>query len=93
MSGSIRTQNSDVLANLGEKLQHLPPLEHKQLAALILELVDLFPDTPWRTTLVHHDVEVGDAHPIKQHLYRLNPVKIEAIKKEVEYVYANPRHH
>ena len=79
-------QNSDVLANLGEKLQHLPLLEQKQLTGLILELVDLFPDTPQRTTLVHHDVDVGDAHPIKQHSYRLNPVKLEAMKKEVEYM-------
>ena len=93
MSGSIRMQNSDVLVNLGEKLQHLPLLEHEQLAALISELVDLFPDTPWRTTQVLHDVDVGDAHAIKQHLYWLNPVKLEAMKKEVEYIYANPRHH
>ena len=86
MSGSIRLQNSDVLANLGEKLQHLPRLEQKQLSALILEFADLFPNTPRRTTLVHHDVDVGDAHPIKQHPYRLNPVKLEAMKKEVEYM-------
>ena len=69
ISGSIRLKNSDVSVNLGEKLQHLSPSKQSQFAALMLEFVDLFPDVPRRTTLVQHDVDVGDACPIKQHLY------------------------
>ena len=33
----------------------------------------LFPDTPKRTKLVMHDVDVGNASPCKQHTYRVNP--------------------
>lgn len=89
MSGSIRLKNSDVLANLGEKLQHLSLSEQSQFAVLILEFVDLFPDVSQRTTLVQHDVDVGDACPIKQHSYRVNPIKLQAMKKEVEYMLAH----
>ena len=36
-----------------------------------------------------HDVDVGEAMPIKQHAYRVNPVKHEYICKEVEYMPQN----
>lgn len=78
-----------MLANLGKKLQYLPEEERTQLSELVLEFADLFPDIPRRTNLVCHDVDVGDARPIKQYLYRVNPVKLQAIKKEVEYMLAH----
>ena len=36
-----------------------------------------------------HDVDVGDATPIKQHPYRLNPEKAEHLKKEITYMLEN----
>ena len=34
MSGSVKLKNSDVLANLQEKLSHLPAPEQKQMISL-----------------------------------------------------------
>ena len=51
-------------------------------------MYNCFPDAPGRTTAAIHDVDVGEAIPIKQHAYRVNPVKREYnIRKEVEYIY------
>ena len=41
---------------------------------------------PGKTECVLHDVDVGDAMPIKQHPYRVNPNKLKFLRKEVEYV-------
>ena len=49
----------------------------------------LFPDTPSRTDQVLHDVDVGSATPIKQHPYRVNPLKLEIMRKEVAYMLEN----
>ena len=64
ISGSCTLQNSDILANLAIKLSHL---SQQQVSSLLLEFVDLFSDTPGRTSCVDHDVEVIGATPIKQH--------------------------
>ena len=50
---------------------------------LVFQLVNLFPDTPSRTDQVVHDVDVGEAVPIKRHLYRVNPLKLKVIREEV----------
>ena len=86
---SMKLKNSEVLANLGTKLCHLSSSQQLQLSALIKEFTDVFPDVPCQTTLVSHDVEVGNSHPIKQHPYRVNPVKLEAMKKEIDYMLSN----
>ena len=44
---------------------------------------------PSRTDTIIHDVDVGDAQPIKQHPYRLNPQKEEYLKNEVQYLLDN----
>ena len=72
-----------------KKLSHLSQSQQQQVSSLILEFVDLFPDTPGRTPCVHHDVDVIDATPIKQHPYRVNPVKLKYLRKEVEYMLDN----
>ena len=70
-----------------KKLNHLP--QYQQVSDFIMEFVDLFPDTPKRTSCVHHDVDVMGATPIKQHPYRVNPVKLKFLRNEVEYMMAN----
>ena len=35
--------------------------------------------------ILMHDVDVGDARPIKQHPYRVNPIKLEKLRQEVQY--------
>ena len=56
---------------------------------LLLEFDHLFPDVPTRTDQVYHDVDVGNADPIKQHLYRLNPSKQKCLKEEIKYLLEN----
>ena len=56
---------------------------------MLNEFINVFPDVPTQTTVTLHDVEVGDTHPIKQHPYHINPLKLEVMKKEVEYMLAN----
>ncbi len=34
-----------------------------------------------------HDVDVGQARPIKQQLYRLNPYKLKLVRKEIKYIF------
>lgn len=46
----------------------------------------LFRDTPGLTILVMHDVEIGDAAPIKQHPYGLLLNKLSLIKQDVSYI-------
>jgi len=56
---------------------------------LIKDFSQLFPDTPGRTQIIYHDVDVGQGLPVKQHPYRVNPVKLKAIRNEVKYMLEN----
>ena len=56
---------------------------------MILEYTGLFPDIPSKTNLVQHDVDVDNAMPVKQHLYRMNPLKLEQMRKEIKYTLEN----
>ena len=65
----IRLDNSQMLANLESKLSHLQNAERTELEQLIQSNLQLFPDTPSQTDLIYHDVDVGNAEPVKQHPY------------------------
>ena len=86
---TIKLHNSDVLLNLDKKLNHLPERERTVIKQLIEEFVGLFPDALGKTIAANHDVDVGDAHPIKQHPCRMNPIKLAALRQEVKYVLQN----
>lgn len=81
--------NSDVLKNLDSKLSHLEESQRQDLQKLLEKYSDLFPDVPSRTNQIYHDVDVGDAAPVKQHPYRLNPRKQQYLKEEVKYLLEN----
>ncbi|XP_062610561.1 uncharacterized protein LOC134272333, partial [Saccostrea cucullata] len=81
-----KLKNSDVLSDLESKLNHLQENEKEELVSLIQEFSHLFPDVPKKTNLVYHDIDVGDASPIKQHPYRMNPVKQEYCHAELAYM-------
>ena len=85
----IKLSNSEVLANLDVKLAHLSDTQRSDLSSLLLKYEGIFPDVPNKTTAAVHDVEVGDASPIKQHPYRVNPSKLEQMRKEVKYMLDN----
>ena len=85
----IKLQNSQILNDLGTKLSHLPSVQRKELAEVITQYREVFPDVPSKTNLIEHDVDVGDSAPIKQHPYRVSPMKKELLGKEVQYMLKN----
>ena len=82
----IKLQNSQILNDLSTKLSHLPSVQRKELAEVITQYREVFPDVPSKTNLIEHDVDVEDSAPIKQHPYRVSPMKKELFDKEVQYM-------
>ena len=79
---SSKLQNSDILKDLDQKLSHLDSDKRLELKQLILEYEHLFSDIPSRTDKIYHDVDIIDgSKPVKQHPYRMNPVKQQYLKK------------
>ena len=87
-SGTAKLTNSEILRNIDSKLAHLTQSQQQDLKELFSENKQLFSDVPSRTDTIIHDVDVGDAQPIKQHPYRLNPQE-EYLKNEVQYLLDN----
>ena len=79
---TAKLSNSDVLRDLDSNLSHLSSMQRQDLIDLLQEFKHLFPDVPTRTEQIYHDVDVGDASPLKQHPYRLNPIKQKYLKEE-----------
>lgn len=77
------------MSDLSSKLCHLSSSQSEELSAIITEYSDLFPDVPGRTVGTYHDVDVGEARPIKQHPYRAGPKKADIIRNEVQYMLDN----
>ena len=67
----------------------LSQLQQQQVPSLLLEFVNLFSNRLGRTSCVYHDVEVMGATPIKQHPYQVNPVKLQFLRKEFDYMLGN----
>ena len=67
----IKLQNSQKFNDLGTKLSHLPLVQRKELAEVINQYREVFPDVPGKTNLIEYDVDIGDSAPIKQHPYSL----------------------
>ncbi|KAL0153620.1 hypothetical protein M9458_051100, partial [Cirrhinus mrigala] len=82
----IRLNNSAVLSDLDSYLAHLPENQRTGIVQLIGKYDHLFSDVSHQTTILTHDIDVGDSPPIKQHPYRVNPHKREIMKSEVEYL-------
>ncbi|CAM4678617.1 unnamed protein product [Leuciscus chuanchicus] len=86
---STRLQNSAILNDLKSYLAHLGESQAKELTDLLHKFPSLFSDVPGKTTMCSHDIDVGNASPIKQHPYRVNPQKRNIMKAEVEYMLKN----
>jgi hypothetical protein len=54
---------------LGSLLTHLPVDGRKEMVGLIQTFPGLFSDTPTCTNLIEHDIDIGDADPIRQRFY------------------------
>ena len=71
----IKLSNSEVIANIDSKLDGLSVEQKQKLKDLIQQYESIFPDVPNRSNVAVHDIDVGDSKPIKQHPYRVGPVK------------------
>ena len=60
-----RLSNSETLKNLPSLLEHLTEEQRAQLSAVIQKFPGLFGDTPSRTHLIKHDIDVGTAKEIR----------------------------
>ena len=82
----IRLNNSEILSDLETKLNHVLPDKRIPLIELLLKYKSVFPDVPNRTNVLMHDLDVGSVCAIKQHLYWVNPIKLEKLRQEVQYM-------
>ena len=64
----------------------MPLVQRKELAEVITQYREVFPDVPNKTNLIELDVDVADSAPIKQQPYRVSPMKKELLDKEVQYM-------
>ena len=67
----------------------MEPSQQEELKQLIHGYEHLFPDIPTRTDKIYHDDIVEDSKPIKQHPYRMNPLKQKYLQDEVKYLLEN----
>lgn len=74
-----------MLVALSDNLPHLSGEEQDDIIHLVESYPCLFQDMPSRTTVIEHDIEVGCNFPIK-HAYRVNPVKQQLLRNEVDYL-------
>ena len=84
-----KLQNSDILKDLDKKFSHLDQTQREELKMLILEYEHLFPDIPTRTEQIYHDVDIDCSKPITQHPYRMNPMKLQSLREDDQYLLAN----
>ena len=86
---SVWLTNSEILTNPEVKLGHLTAHQNEEVLQLMKEYTLIFPDVPKKTNAALHDVIVGDALPIKQHPYRINLLKLQYMRKEIQYMLEN----
>lgn len=84
-----RLKNSETLKSLSSNLKHLDVTQSQELISLLSEFPELFSDVPTQTTQVEHDIEVGEAAPVRQRFYRVPLNKREFLEKEVQYLLDN----
>ena len=84
-----KLSNSEILKNLDTKLSHLTATEKVEIEQLLKEFQQVFGDVPKRSTCIYHDVDMGEASPIKQHPYQTNPIKLDQMRREIDYMSKN----
>ena len=84
-----RLKNSESLNKLHLLLGHLSESQQADLVEVISSFPSLFGDTPTRTNVIEHDIDVGDALPIHQRFYRVSPEKRVSLDAEVKYMLDN----
>lgn len=85
-SVGVWSVNPKVKVKLGEQLNHLPTDTRTDISLLLNKYPLVIRDRPGRTNKVVHDIDVGDARPIKQPQYRVNPERRAVMRREIEYM-------
>lgn len=75
--------NHTIISSMETRSGRLQPDQRRDLVALLEQYPALFKDRPGRTSLVTHDIDVGDARPVKQAPYRLHPRHEPAVREEI----------
>ena len=71
---------------LEEKLQHLEEVQQREMLQRLSKYPSVFDNVLGRTTLIQHDIDVGESTPVKLPPYRVNPQKQHLVEKELEYM-------
>jgi len=84
-----RLKNSSIIRTLDSHFSHLTVTERADVISIIRKYENLFSDVPSCTSLIEHDIDVGDSLPIKQHAYRVSPEKRTQLQHEVNFMLEN----
>lgn len=84
-----RLKNSETLRDLETLFGHLSEERCAELSVLMNAFPCLFRDTPSRTHLIEHDVDVGESQPIRQRFYRVSEEKRKVMDTEIKYMLEN----
>ena len=81
-----KKSKGEMLMNLAHKLSltYVPVQEMER--ELLWEFTILFPNVPGKTTIVVHNVDMGNIPPIKVHPYRMNQVS-KAKRNKIGYMH------
>lgn len=85
-SSGEKGKNSTIFQEFPNTLSHLTVCQRKELIQCISKYPSVFSDKLGRTSVLTHDIDVGDSPPVKQHAYRVNPKKRQIMRDEVEYM-------
>ncbi|XP_068200695.1 uncharacterized protein [Palaemon carinicauda] len=86
VSADALNTNFQSLELLESGLKHLEAPQRENILNLIMSFSNLWQDSRGRTGLLQHDVDFGDALPVNQSPYRLNPEKRAFVEKEIKYM-------
>lgn len=78
-----RLKNSETLKDLDILVGHLDTDKGTEMIKLITVHPSLFSDTPSRTHLIEHDIDVNNSEPVKQRFYRVSDEKRRQLDAEV----------
>lgn len=81
--------NSGAWRELPQKLLHLEFEQAAQLSSILSQSSSVFWDAPGRTTEIVHDVDVGDANPVKLPPCRMSPLRWGILQAELDYMTSN----
>ena len=84
---SPRPANFDPVEKMDLSSPELTPEGKSKLAKLIRDNADVFSSGPFdlgRTTLVTHDIETGDHHPVRRRMYRVPQAQRESLFRHTE---------